>query len=80
LEGYLQHHEFAREILCEFSQSHFRNILIPKGESFEMPGTEPITFQVVTSIVKDLAEAKSSMLVQAYSFTSAPIANALVDA
>jgi phosphatidylserine/phosphatidylglycerophosphate/cardiolipin synthase-like enzyme len=31
-------------------------------------------------IVKALREAKSSMLVQAYSFTSAPIAKALVDA
>src|SRR5262245_61249330 len=47
-------------------------------------GTTIVTFLMVFLIqnthVKALGEAKSTMLVQAYSFTSAPIAKAVLDA
>lgn len=60
----------------------------PKSVGFLPSSTQPLVWDVCFSpkggctelIVNTLAQAKSTVLVQAYSFTSAPIAQALVDA
>ncbi|HWR69169.1 MAG TPA: phospholipase D family protein [Desulfomonilia bacterium] len=60
------------------------SLLSAHAEQFNATGTMEAYFSphdgVTEAIVKELTSAKSEILVQAYSFTSKPIAEALVDA
>ncbi len=54
------------------------------AESFKAKGTVDVYFSplggTTVAVVKEINAAKSEILIQAYSFTSAPIAKALVNA
>lgn len=54
------------------------------GERYKATGTIDVYFSprggATDAIVREIASARSELLVQAYSFTSAPIAKALLDA
>ncbi|MEY2598824.1 MAG: hypothetical protein RLZZ142_1083 [Verrucomicrobiota bacterium] len=63
--------------------------LLPQPKAHSAPGANPIPFPEVyfspeggctEAILREISRARSSILVQAYSFTSAPIAEALVQA
>jgi phosphatidylserine/phosphatidylglycerophosphate/cardiolipin synthase-like enzyme len=61
---------------------------IPSSPSITLPQENPLTIEVYFSphggcteaIIRELNKAKNTILVQAYSFTSAPIAKALLNA
>lgn len=59
-------------------------VLPARAEHFKATGTEDVYFSpnggATAAIVNELNNAKTEILVQAYSFTSAPIAQALVNA
>ena len=69
--------EFFDSVAAEFTGS-------PAPHTLAAAGTIEVAFSpnngATAIVVKALEEAKESILVQAYSFTSAPIAKALVDA
>jgi len=59
-------------------------VLPVSAEQFRSTGTVDVFFspngEATTAVVRELASAKTEILVQAYLFTSKPIAKALVDA
>jgi phosphatidylserine/phosphatidylglycerophosphate/cardiolipin synthase-like enzyme len=61
-------------------------VFVPACQTRESPSLAPIEVHFspkggcTEAVVQEINAAQTSILVQAYSFTSAPIANALVDA
>jgi len=73
-----------RTIGCFLAVFIFLSPMVAFGEHFKSAGTTDVYFSpnggATEAIVQELKAAKHEILVQAYSFTSVPIANALTAA